>query len=110
MKLFGKTVKFENREEIILRDYLAIERTHLANERTLMAYIRTALYLILAGIAFIQVQGLGNLMWLGIASLSAGFVFFLIGIYRYLLIVKRLKWYYDKQKEATPSEESGDIR
>lgn len=106
MKLFGKTVKFKNREEIILRDYLAIERTHLANERTLMAYIRTALYLILAGIAFIQVKGLGNMMWLGVASLVAGIIFFVIGIYRYLLIIKRLRWYYDKQKEARQPEGS----
>lgn len=106
MKLFGKTLKFENREEIILRDYLAIERTHLANERTLMAYIRTALYLILAGIAFIQVKGLGNMMWLGVASLVAGIIFFVIGIYRYLLIIKRLRWYYDKQKEARQPEGS----
>ncbi|HOF56261.1 MAG TPA: DUF202 domain-containing protein [Prolixibacteraceae bacterium] len=99
MRLFGKNLKFENREAIILRDYLAIERTHLANERTLMAYIRTALYLILAGIAFIQVQGLGNLIWLGIASLAAGLVFFLVGIYRYFLIARRLKAYYSRQKE-----------
>ncbi|MDH5381747.1 MAG: DUF202 domain-containing protein, partial [Cyclobacteriaceae bacterium] len=44
---------YEVKEEIILRDFLALERTTLANERTLFAYIRTSLYLILAGIAFI---------------------------------------------------------
>ena len=30
------------KEELILRDYLAADRTALANERTLMAYIRTS--------------------------------------------------------------------
>ncbi|MFO7655175.1 MAG: DUF202 domain-containing protein, partial [Candidatus Krumholzibacteriia bacterium] len=30
--------------ELIVRDYLARQRTHLANDRTLLSYIRTALY------------------------------------------------------------------
>ncbi|GAP67936.1 hypothetical protein BA6E_101382 [Bacteroidales bacterium 6E] len=40
LRLFSHT--FENREQIILRDYLALERTRLANERTLLSYIRTS--------------------------------------------------------------------
>ncbi len=40
--------------QLILRDYLATDRTALANERTLLAYIRTALTLLVAGISFIQ--------------------------------------------------------
>jgi putative membrane protein len=35
--------------DLILREYLAIERTHLANQRTFMAYVRTGLYFIVAG-------------------------------------------------------------
>jgi putative membrane protein len=31
------------REDLILRDYLATDRTTLANERTLLAYVRTGL-------------------------------------------------------------------
>ncbi|MDD4605618.1 MAG: DUF202 domain-containing protein, partial [Dysgonamonadaceae bacterium] len=45
---------FQHNKEIILRDYLALERTRLANERTLFSYIRTALYLTLGGIAFME--------------------------------------------------------
>ncbi len=37
------------REELILRDYLAADRTTLANERTLLAYIRTSVALAAAG-------------------------------------------------------------
>ncbi|MEK7352904.1 MAG: DUF202 domain-containing protein [Chloroflexota bacterium] len=37
------------KEELILRDYLAADRTVLANERTFMAYIRTALALAAGG-------------------------------------------------------------
>jgi putative membrane protein len=37
------------REDLILRDYLAADRTVLANERTFMAFIRTAIALAAAG-------------------------------------------------------------
>ena len=37
------------RDELILRDHLALDRTRLANERTLLAYLRTALMLMVAG-------------------------------------------------------------
>ncbi|MGQ9732369.1 MAG: YidH family protein [Candidatus Zipacnadales bacterium] len=40
--------------QLILRDFLAIDRTTLANERTLLAYIRTGLALLAAGFSFIQ--------------------------------------------------------
>lgn len=45
--------QFKN-EELILRDYLAADRTVLANERTLMAYIRTSLALAAAGASLIH--------------------------------------------------------
>ena len=36
-------------KDLVLREYLAIERTQLANETTLLAYIRTGLYFLVAG-------------------------------------------------------------
>ena len=42
------------REELILRDELAIDRTLLANERTMMAYVRLAITLVIAGISIIH--------------------------------------------------------
>jgi putative membrane protein len=36
-------------KDIVLREYLAIERTRLANETTLLAYVRTGLYFLVAG-------------------------------------------------------------
>ena len=36
-------------KDLVLREYLAIERTKLANETTLLAYIRTGLYFLVAG-------------------------------------------------------------
>jgi len=40
--------------QLILRDFLAVDRTILANERTLLAYVRTALGALLAGISLIK--------------------------------------------------------
>jgi len=36
-------------KDLILREYLAIERTKMANQRTLLTYIRTGLYFLIAG-------------------------------------------------------------
>lgn len=90
---FGRDFKPE--EQIILRDYLAIERTRLANERTLLSYIRSSLYLLLGGIAFFQLKELANFHYLGILSLFFSSIFFVIGIYRFTLLKKSLKKLYD---------------
>ena len=37
------------REQLLLRDYLALDRTSMANERTVLAYIRTALAMLIVG-------------------------------------------------------------
>ena len=37
-KLITFTKDYQNKEDIILRDHLAMERTKLANERTLLSY------------------------------------------------------------------------
>jgi putative membrane protein len=40
--------------ELILRDFLAIDRTELANERTLLAYLRTAIMLFATGVTLLK--------------------------------------------------------
>lgn len=87
---------FKNKNEIILRDYLALERTKLANERTLLAYTRTSLYMILGGIAFLQLKDFRSIFWLGYLTIGLSVIFILIGIYRYLQIIKRLSSYYSQ--------------
>lgn len=91
-KLFGiNQAAYQNSEEIILRDYLALERTKLANERTLFAYIRTSLYLILAGVTMIQLREIGSLQWIGIVSLVLSFIILIFGIFRYIMLNRKLK-------------------
>jgi putative membrane protein len=41
-------------EDMILRDYLALERTAMANERTLLAYVRTMIGVMAIGGTFIK--------------------------------------------------------
>lgn len=94
MKLlrFGRDFKPDDR--VILRDYLAIERTRLANERTLLSYIRSSLYLLIGSIAFFQLKEFPNFKYLAIVSLVFSLVFFVIGIYRFTLLKKSLKRLY----------------
>jgi putative membrane protein len=43
-----------NKEDLIIRDYLAAERTHLANERTLLSYLRSALILLVTALTILK--------------------------------------------------------
>jgi len=99
MKLLRFGRDFEPDQKVILRDYLAIERTRLANERTLMSYIRSSLYLLLGGIAFFQLKEFPNFKYLAILSLVFCIIFFVIGIYRFTLLKKSLKQLYYKTEE-----------
>lgn len=89
---FGRP--FTNRDKLILRDHLALERTRLANERTFMAYIRSSLYLIIGGLALLELTHFGNLEWVGLVSLSLAAIFALIGMTRFLQLKKQLRSYY----------------
>lgn len=42
------------KEDLILRDHLALDRTYLANERSLLAYIRTGIAIFLAGVSLLK--------------------------------------------------------
>ncbi|QIU96690.1 YidH family protein [Bacteroides faecium] len=91
------TNKFKD-EELILRDYLAIERTRLANVRTLFAYIRTSLYLLTAGIGILQIDSISQLDGLAWVCIIAGIILFFFGIVHYLKIKRQLKCYVDKSQ------------
>ncbi|ELR73361.1 hypothetical protein C900_04213 [Fulvivirga imtechensis AK7] len=97
--IFRFTPKFTAREEIILRDYLALERSKLANERTLLSYIRTSLYLALGGIAFLQLENFGNINWIGYIALALSITFLVTGIIRYHRFKRRLWTFYNNMKK-----------
>lgn len=93
-KILKARYKFENGEKIILRDFLALERTRLANERTLFSYLRTSLYLLLGGIALFQLTGFERIKWLGYVSLALSVIILIIGIFRFNNLKYTLKKYY----------------
>jgi putative membrane protein len=70
-------------KDLILRDYLAADRTLLANENTLLAYSRTALTFFVAGVSFIRFFDSPLLSILGWAFVPLGVVILLIGAVRY---------------------------
>lgn len=98
-RIFSTGKAFENKDDIILRDYLSLERTKLANERTLLAYIRSSLYLLIGGIALIQLDDFESIHLLGYVSLAFTVTFLVIGIYRYRKLLKRLRIYYNEMDE-----------
>ena len=61
-----------SRDETILRDQLALDRTRLANERTLLAYVRTAFMLVVAGATalklFVETPSILVTAWLFIVA------------------------------------------
>lgn len=88
------SLEFENKKEIILRDYLALERTRLANDRTLFSYIRTSLYLILAGLAFMQMNDFKAIKWLAPLCFLISAVILILGVASYFKMRIKLKKYY----------------
>ncbi len=74
-------------------EILALERTKLANERTLLSYIRSSLYLLLGGIGILQLKDFESIQWLGYVALVVCVIFLTIGVFRYVLLSRRLyKW------------------
>lgn len=90
---------YKNQDKIILRDYLALERTRLANERTLFAYIRTSLYLLTAGLGIFEIESIQHLRMLAWICVVVSAILFVFGLYKYYQLRKYLNTYaYDDSK------------
>lgn len=90
--------RFVNKEEIILRDFLAMERTRLANERTFMAYIRTSLFFLTGGLTLLQFDEYENLHWLAYLAILTCIIMVIIGVSRFIILSRRLHGYYKQIK------------
>ena len=84
---YSKMIK----EKLILRDYLAADRTVLANERTFLAYIRTALTLFAAGVTLIHFFDSVLIIMIGWILMPVGVVTLVIGLVRYRKIQRRIR-------------------
>jgi len=77
-------------KDLILRDYLAIDRTILANERTFMAYIRTALSVFAVGASLFQFFHSTVMKTIGWIFIPAGIFIFIIGMIKYRQVKNRI--------------------
>jgi putative membrane protein len=79
------------KEELILRDELAIDRTLLANERTLMAYVRLAITLVIAGISIIHFAMENWFETIGFLCVPVGIAAGLFGWSRYQKMDRQIR-------------------
>lgn len=88
----------KEKEELITRDWLAIDRTKMANERTFLAYIRTFMVVLGSGIAIIKVEVLQDLTGLGFFFIALAPIILIFGIARYLYVRKHIHKYYSERQ------------
>ena len=79
------------RDEMIVRDYLALDRTILANERTLLAYLRTFIGTFSAGIAIVKLIDTPLMNVIGFIFIIVSPFFIIFGMIRYIQVSKKLK-------------------
>jgi putative membrane protein len=84
-------MKNELENELIIRDYLARQRTTLANQRTLLSYIRTTLYFLVSGIALFEVEKLDHVRDLGYLAFGLSLAFLIFGFINFYTIKSKLK-------------------
>lgn len=101
------------RENLILRDELAIDRTLMANERTLLAYLRSGVALLIAGVSIIHFSQQIWFWIIGIFCIPFGIITGLIGVARFrrmneaIDLVRKNKTSFGKSGDA--SSESADM-
>lgn len=93
-------------DEELIREHLALERTKLANERTILSYIRASLYLLIGGLALIQIKEYNHIKWIGYLSLFICVAFITIGIIRYIALDRKLKKLLRPENRPSKKEEA----
>jgi inner membrane protein YidH len=90
-KKIKKDLKVQEKQNIEVRDQLAMERTELANERTLLAYSRTAMALVLAGLSFIKFFEDPVYKTIGAGFIPIGIIIGIVGYRRYCKKQERIQ-------------------
>ena len=70
--------------ELLLRDYLASERTMMSVDRTFLSYVRTALTFFIAGISLLKFFDTTFIHILGWSLIPAAMITLFLGVYRTL--------------------------
>lgn len=82
------------KEDLITRDWLAIDRTRMANERTFLAYLRTFIVVLSSGVAILRLEALEEMFDLGIFLLVIAPVIFVVGLIRFLYVRRHIRKYH----------------
>lgn len=82
------------KEDLITRDWLAIDRTRMANERTFLAYFRTFVVILSSGVAILKVEMLEDMFDLGIFFVGIAPVILAIGVARFLYVKRHIRKYH----------------
>lgn len=90
----------ELKNDMILRDYLAADRTLLADERTFLAYCRTAVGLLASGVGMFKLVDEQYIVVLGYILAAIAPAVFVIGLVRHLKMRKHLAPLYDESDSA----------
>jgi putative membrane protein len=77
-------------KDLVLREYLAVERTKLAAETTFLAYIRTGLYFLVAGSTLGQFVETTFWEITGPTLIVIGILIMIAGFYRYRKVKKAI--------------------
>lgn len=88
----------KKKEDLITRDWLAIDRTKMANERTLLAYIRTVFVIIGSGLALIKVKIFEDIYGFGYLLVGLAPVILIFGISRFLYVRRHIHKYYKEHQ------------
>ena len=86
------------REDMILRDWLALDRTVLANKRTFLAYSRTAVAMAVLGLAFVKLIDHLFFEVSGFLLILSGVVIFWVGVREYNANARRFKKLVEKER------------
>ena len=86
------------REDMILRDWLALDRTVFANKRTFLAYGRTAIAMAVLGIAFVKLIDHRFFEIAGFVLILFGAVVFFVGLREYNFNTRRFKTLIAKER------------
>lgn len=84
----------EEKDKLITRDWLAIERTKLANERTFLAYFRTFIVILGTGITILKIEFFSDLKSFGWILLCVSPIILLIGIFRLFRVKRTIRKHY----------------
>ena len=84
----------DQQNELITRDWLAIERTKLANERTFLAYFRTFLVILGTGVTILKLEFFSDLKSYGSILIVISAIILFIGIYRLFRVKRTIRKHY----------------